>query len=293
MSTPRDEGFAGVAELPPYRSLLVVDMKDYSGSTGREQTDLTQEIPKIMAAAFTRCGLDTIWDRKTFHNSTGDGYAVGLPTEVLPFLLNPYLGALQRELEERNRHLSRSRALIRMRVSISVGPTTDSGENVLGDGSGPARVELHRLLDSTPVRELLSKSDENVTFVAAIVSSRAYEDAVLSGYADESESLYLQAPVEVKTYAGKAYLRVPKPSAGLLNAGFHRTAAAVPSADGADPAAALPGPGVQVNDHTGVRHGGVGTIVGGVGTFFNGASGPVHSGTGNQYIGDADRNDSK
>lgn len=249
-------------------------MKDYSGSSGREQTSLTQEIPGIMAEAFTRCGLDTVWQRKTFHNTTGDGYAVGFPTEVLPFLLNPYLGSLQRELEDRNRHLPRSRAMIRMRVSVSVGPVTDTGTNLLGDGSGPARVELHRLLDSGPVRHLLAKSDPDSTFVAAVVSSRAYEDAVLSGYADEPSSLYVDAPVQVKTYHGNAYLRVPKPTGGLLTEGFRTPLKTQAESSGG--AAAAQG---QPAGHS------LGTV-GSIGNFITHSSGPINTGSGPQTIGD-------
>jgi len=282
VSTPQEPGFAGVAELPPYRSMLVVDMKDYSGNPGRYQTDLTKLIPKIMKAAFRRGGLASIWERRSFHNTTGDGYAIGLPAELLPFLLNPYLGLLQAELEDRNRSRPREiRDPIRLRVSVNVGPISDTGTNRVGDGSGAARVELHRLLDSKPVRQLLAGSDSEVTYVAGILSERVYQDAVLSGYADEPGSIYVPAPVQEKSYSARAYLRIPKPSGELLTRGF--------GAPGESPAKSAARPAedvarVQINDHTALRVGGVGNIGGGVGTILNDPSGPVNTGSGGQYV---------
>jgi hypothetical protein len=267
MSTPVDPRYTGVSELPPYRALLVVDMKDYSGNAGRYQTDLTRLIPEIMQAAFGRAGLTWIWSRVTAQNTTGDGYAIVLPSELLPHLLNPYLSALQEELEVRNQSRPHGwSGPIRFRVSINVGPVVDSGDNVLGDGSGAERVTLHRLLDSAPVRHLLNGSDPEVTHVAAIVSRRVFEDAVLSHRADEPESLYVEAGAQVKTYQGQAYLRVPKPSAGLLRGGF--LAGPRPSAPlAAEAAGSAP----------------TATSSSGVGVQINGATGPIHSGSGSQY----------
>jgi len=286
MTTPLDPGYAGVAELPPYRSLLVVDRKDYSGNAGRYQTELTRLIPQIMKSAFKRAGLAEIWACKTIYNTTGDGYAIGLPAEFLAFLLNPYLGLLQAELEERNNRRPVSwNGPIRFRVSINVGPIADSGTNLLGDGSGNDRVVLHRLLDSAPVRRLLDGSDPEVTHVAAIVSPRVYEDAVLAKYADEPASLYVATGIEVKTFEGQAYLRVPKPSGDLLVRGFLRSEAKPPAPTGPDASASAPASdrtGVQINDHTGTRHGGIGNI-GTVGTLISGATGAIHTGSGSQY----------
>ncbi|ONI77416.1 hypothetical protein BWI15_02560 [Kribbella sp. ALI-6-A] len=281
MTTPQDPGFAGVSALPPYRSLLVVDMKDYSGSPGRYQTELTQQIPKILKATFKRAGLASVWSQKTFHNTTGDGYAVGLPAEILPLLLNPYLGLLQAELEDRNRVRRHGHQSIRFRVSIHVGPVHDSGTNSSGDGSGAARVELHRLLDSQPVRQLLAGSDSEVTHVAGIVSPRAYEDAVLSKYAEEATSLYVPVPIKVKSFEGNAYLRVPKPSGDLLIRGFVPEEPAVrpKNASGERRTA---GPGAEGRDP---GAGGISSITGGVGTVVNGSNGPLNTGSGNQYVG--------
>ncbi|MEU0095383.1 hypothetical protein [Kribbella sp. NPDC006257] len=302
MSTPQDPGFAGVSDLPPYRAMLVVDMKDYSGAPGRHHAHLNALIPEILQSTFVRCGLSTFWSETTFADSTGDGFAIGLPAERLPFLLNPFLEGLQNELEERGRTLTAAGfEPIRMRVSVAVGPVTDSGEGAVSDGAGNARVELHRLLDSKPVRDLLTRSGAS-TKVAAIVSARAYEDAVLTGYTDEvsgrgdePHELYVEAPVQVKRYQGKAYLRVPKPSGELLTHGFRKPEDSIAAADFAgERSAKQPSsperPPAQVQDHSTNRRGGVGNIVGSVGSIVTDPAGPTHTGTGHLYVnGPTDR----
>jgi hypothetical protein len=274
-----DDDAASVDELPPYRALLVVDMKDFSGERGRDHGRLTEEIPRILRDAFRRRGIIDVWDERRFHGTTGDGYFAGFGSVYLPYLLNPFLVALQEELEYRNRvaPVTAHHRPIRMRVSVHVGPMTDSGTNALGDGSGAARVETHRLLDSDPVRELLKRSAET-TRVAAIVSARAFEDAVLSGYAADSPDLYVPAPVQVKTFQGTAYLRVPHPSGGLLVKGFRPD-----GGGGAGRPRDDDGPGGpdRVDGDTGSRYR-IGTVHGSVGGSIAGSDGPVHMGSGDQ-----------
>src|SRR5947209_15218335 len=198
-----------VQELPPYRALLIVDVKEFSARPGRYHQELTGAIPRILQQAFARCGLADLYDEKLFHGTTGDGYFLGFRTGVLPYLINPLLGALQDELDYRAavQTVSGPEQDLRMRVSINVGPMEDSGHNAINDGSGDARIENHRLLDSEPVRELLSRSGAT-TRVAAIISARAVEDAVLSGYAGEPAELFVRVPVTGQNYQGQAYLRV-------------------------------------------------------------------------------------
>lgn len=207
-------------ELPPYRALMVVDMKNFSGEKGRDHARITEQIPLILEQTFIRCGLRGVWRAASFHGTTGDGYFAGFDPRHLPFLINPFLSALQDELEYQNRVSSVGQPM-RMRVGLTVGPMTDSGGNAISDGSGDARIEAHRMIDDESVRGLLARSN-NTTCVAGILSDRVYEDAVVSGYTAEDTGLYVPVDFEVKTYRGRAYLRVPKPSGDLLSAGFRR-----------------------------------------------------------------------
>ncbi|WP_133056765.1 hypothetical protein [Frankia casuarinae] len=222
-STPVHGGTDSMA-MPPYRALLVVDIKDFSGYPGRWHEDMTRAVPDILTGAFARSGWSESPSMERFSDTTGDGYVLGFEPSMLPLLVHPFLDNLQQELEYRNKVAPVAPAAadrtLRMRVSLHVGSTTDSGTNRLGDGSGAARIALHRQLDAAAVRHLLEDSNPRTTLVAAILSSRAYEDAVLSGYSGLDDSLFVKAPVEVKTYRDEAYLYVPRPSGGLLHRGF-------------------------------------------------------------------------
>ncbi|MGW0517415.1 hypothetical protein [Crossiella sp. NPDC003009] len=223
-SPPRD--------LPPYRAVLVVDIKDYSGYQGAEHQSLSEQVPEILAAAFTRVGRPEVWAEKSFHDSTGDGYAVGLDPRHLPLLIDPFLGGLQRELSARHELATgaAARSPVRMRVSLSVGPLTDSGRNVVGDGKGEHRVEAHRLVDAPALKELLERTNPMRTFVAAILSERVFQDAVATGYTGLDPSEFTPAEVRIKQYRGTAYLYLPHHSGdvlanGLVTAPRHETSA--------------------------------------------------------------------
>lgn len=293
-----------VSELPPYRALLAVDVKDFSGLPGRHHAAVTEEIPRILRDAFTRAGIGDIWDDRLFNHSTGDGLAAGFRSAVLPFLLNPLLPALQDELSYRNRvgGVDTAEEPIRMRVSITVGPVTGSGSDDISEGSGSSRIEVHRLLDAEPVKDILARSGAT-TCVAAIVSARAYEDAVLSGYTGEDQSLYVAAPVQVKKYQGTAYLRVPQPSGDLIAHGFLPRDAGAQSLEPRQHQTAKAEDAPTVNPRTiGAVHNhgtiyqtendnrvtndnriiGAGSIHGPIHSTINRSTGPLNTGSGNQ-----------
>ncbi|QUF04875.1 hypothetical protein KCV87_01715 [Actinosynnema pretiosum subsp. pretiosum] len=206
------------AKLPPYQAVLLVDVKDFSGMPGREHPEVSAAIPGILGRTFERCDLSYVWSSQRYWEGLGDGYAATFPPEFLPYLLNPFLGALQAELDYR----SDVRALpqdLRMRVNVHVGPVTHVPGDQLRSGTGPTRVESQRLVDCEQVKNLLTQSD-SVTKVAAVISQRVYEDAVATGYAAEAPGLYRPVQVTQKSYSGTAYLRVPVPSGGLLDNGF-------------------------------------------------------------------------
>jgi len=203
--------------------MLAVDIKNFSGHRGVDHEGLTAAIPGILDEALRRGGLGHLTEAHRFDQPSGDGWLRGFDPTVTPFLINPFLSGLEDELADRNHRGVPGHGTtqpMRMRVSIHVGPVTDSGRNLAWDGSGTARVATHRLLDAAPVRALLERSDPSATHIAVIVSARAYEDAVVTGYAAMPESLFHRVPVEVKTYNDIGYLHVPRVSGRLLAEGF-------------------------------------------------------------------------
>ncbi|WP_055407141.1 hypothetical protein [Frankia sp. ACN1ag] len=210
--------------LPDYRAMLVVDIKDFSGVPGRWHQDLSREVPELLGQTFAGSGWRDWSAAERFSATTGDGYVLGFEPWALPFLVHPFLENLQRELEFRNRVAPTGAGPadrpLRMRVSLHVGPVTDSGTNRLGDGNGDARIALHRLLDAAAVRHLLDDSSPRGTLVAAILSSRVFEDVVVGGYSVLDPAHFVRVSVEEKSYRGEAYVHVPRPTGGLLARGF-------------------------------------------------------------------------
>lgn len=265
-------------ELPPYRAVVVVDMKNFSGERGRDHARITESIPMVLENAFRACGCGHVWDDVRFSNTTGDGYVVGFDTRWTPFLLNPVLSALQLELERQNRVVRGTAQPMRMRVSLTAGPMTDSGTNSISDGSGATRIEAHRMVDGEDVRAVLADSG-SATCVAAVVSEQVYRDVVVAGYSGEDPALYVPVDVSVKAYRGAAYLRVPTPSGNLLRRGL------VPTEEDTDQTGLDPERSHREAPAAQPRYVGVHEVQGSVGTVVTGQGNTVNSGGGNQFNG--------
>ncbi|MDT0447061.1 hypothetical protein [Streptomyces johnsoniae] len=202
--------------LPPYCGIVAVDAKDFTGHRAIEHGIISRTIPQLLQFSFERAGLTEVWSDRKFPNSTGDGYVFGFDPSAMPFVIHPWLHALQDVLTEFNVH-STGTVRIRLRVSLHIGPLPDSGDEF--DGNGTPRNDTHRLLDSRPVKAVLASSSENTTQVVAILSDRCYQDAVVSGYAGRHEDYFIEVPATVagKRFAQQAWLYVPVPSGNLYD----------------------------------------------------------------------------
>ncbi|AGL18941.1 hypothetical protein [Actinoplanes sp. N902-109] len=232
--TPAPQGpYTTSQELPPYRAIVAVDARGFTDQPGRLHQSISGLIPQLVEQAFTAAGLLDVWNKPEFFGPTGDGFAVGLPTRCLPFVLHPFLAELQRVLAGHNGAVTASGARLQLRVSVNVGPVEDGPDACLG-GGGAARNDTHRLLDSVPVRAVLAGSDPNVTFVSAIVSDRVYQDVLLTGYAGLHPSEFIEVPatVEGKNFAQRAWLYVPRPSGGLAQLHLPSPPGGKPAGDG-------------------------------------------------------------
>jgi hypothetical protein len=202
--------------LPPYRAVIAVDAEKFSRNADRYQQVIGVAIPRVLEAAFQRSGLQHIWQERKYARHSGDGYVLGTPSEYLPYLIHPFLDHLQDVLGGESPGLAAlSRDMrLRLRVSIDVGPLPDTGGTSAVDAMGDAMINTHRLLDSDVVKRALADSHPDITLVAAILSRRAYEDAVLSGFSGVHASRLSPAHVAVpaKEYAAEAYLYTPTPS---------------------------------------------------------------------------------
>ncbi|MBW1604380.1 hypothetical protein JJV70_20195 [Streptomyces sp. JJ66] len=202
--------------LPPYRGLVAVDAKDFTGHASIEHGAISEAIQDVLRLAFKRADIADVWHDRRFPNSTGDGYVFGFDPTLMPFVIHPWLSTLQEVLTDFNVHAAGT-ARIRLRVSLHVGPLPDAGSAF--DGNGTPRNDTHRLLDSRPVKAVLAASSAYVTQVAAILSDRCYQDAVASGYTGRHPDHFIEVPatVEGKSFAQRAWLHVPAPSGPLYD----------------------------------------------------------------------------
>ncbi|QNP69451.1 hypothetical protein IAG44_08365 [Streptomyces roseirectus] len=216
LPVPTASPYSRSRALPPYRGIVAVDAKDFTGHPAIEHGTISRNIPQLLRMSLERSGLDELWNDRRFPNSTGDGYVFGFDPAAMPFVIHPWLHQLQDILTEFNVH-SNGVAGLRLRVSLHIGPLPDSGEEF--DGNGTPRNDTHRLLDSRPVKAMLAASSENITQVAAIVSDRCFEDAVASGYTGRHPDHFIEVPatVEGKRFAQRAWLYIPAPSGNLYD----------------------------------------------------------------------------
>ncbi|MCQ9133090.1 hypothetical protein [Streptomyces hilarionis] len=211
-----DQPYTHSRPLPPYRGILAVDAKDFTGYPAVQHGPISRAIPQLLNQSLERAGIAEVWEHRRFPDSTGDGYVFGFDPELMPFVVHPWLSALQDVLTEFNMH-SAGVVRIRLRASLNIGPLPDTGDEF--DGNGTPRNDTHRLLDSRPVKAVLAASSANVTQVAAILSDRCYQDVVAGGYAGRHPDHFMEVPatVEGKTFGQRAWLYVPTPSGNLYD----------------------------------------------------------------------------
>ncbi|MGY3339547.1 hypothetical protein ACVW0K_005646 [Streptomyces filamentosus] len=236
MSAPMPRPYAESRPLPPYRALFAVDAKDFTGLPAAQHGPVSRLIPQLVDQALERADLHRLRDAQRFPANTGDGVVFGFDPVHLPFVLWPFLGVLDDVLGSYNRQAVGPR--IRLRASVHVGPLPDEGEP--GDGNGTARNDLHRLLDSRPVKAILAAASEEVTHLAAIISERVYEDVVRGAYTGLHPDRCVEVPatVEGKNFSQRAWLYVPSPSGNLVRAGVRpreEPVDAIPEAPAAEP----------------------------------------------------------
>ncbi len=132
--------------------------------------------------------------------------------EVLPFLIDPWLNLLHlalTDMDEEVRRHSRDMRL-RLRVSMHLGPVPGVGPDVPDPASTPMN-EVFRYLNASPTRDALRDSNPNVTFLAALLSQRVFDDVVVGGYSGVHEDQFtpVVAALPEKDFAHPAWLYVP------------------------------------------------------------------------------------
>jgi hypothetical protein len=235
--------------------VLAVDAKGFTDLPGSTHEDVAALIPRLVGDALREAGLEAEWTSPDFYGHTGDGFAVGLPTRVLPYLVHPFPALLQQRLDAHRRE-GRAGDPLRLRVSLHVGPLPVDSAAAGNGGNGVARNETHRLLDSAVVKQALAEASPRVTLVAMIVSDRVFSDVVSAGYAGLHPDHFVDvvARVDGKPFTQRAWLHLPAPSGSGRVSTVEPESVEVPGPDNAPNLASW-------NQSIGTNHGQVAGIV--------------------------------
>jgi hypothetical protein len=182
------------------RFVIGVDIQRYSTRVMRRQVLLRERLDRILAAAADKAGISrTEWLRM----DTGDGELAVLPADVdLLAAVRQFVTELDVLLADHNEDHAPDVG-IRLRVAMHSGVLTPASNGY----TGPALVDLQRLLDSPPVRAALT--DVPAAHLAQIISSAVYERAVVPELGGLRPRQFREVKVDVKEYHETAYLYVP------------------------------------------------------------------------------------
>ena len=205
-------------DLADYHAFIAADIKDFTGNTDIDNRMLARRLPQVLDAAFARSGLD--FSYLDFAGQAGDSYFAGIDYHKLPHLIHPLLDHLQDVLAELDTEIGGRGPRMRLRVSIHIGPLPGDDDPAGPAAIGKAMNDLHRLLDADSARDALQQTDPEATFVAAVISQRAYEDAIQTGACALAGGRLAPVSVRVKQFTGAAWLYVPKPSGQALHRAF-------------------------------------------------------------------------
>lgn len=189
---------------PEYRTLLTVDIEDYSSRTDAEQRGLQSGLMTALVLAADAAELER---EQWVKQPGGDGLMALLPpgTDV-ERVLDVFVRRLDAELGSYNRLREQPTwSRIRLRLALHTGPI-----HVDGEFGWPGRhaVLPARLRDSKPVRVALAARPE--ADLAVIVSAEVYDDYVTQGPGHPRPSEFRAVRVEEKRQSYVGYLHLPR-----------------------------------------------------------------------------------
>ncbi|MEV0314964.1 hypothetical protein [Nonomuraea fuscirosea] len=232
--------------IPDYRGILAVDAEGFTELSSIEHEVVVPLIQGILKSSLERAGLANIWKDRKFPQGRGDGYVFGFDPSKMPLVIDPWLRELQNVLSED----TASPIPIRLRVSLHIGPLPVNG--VEHDGNGTPRNDTHRLLNADQLKTIMAAASPHVTRVAAILSGRCYEDAVLSGRTLHPDHfISVSATVRGKNFQQQAWIHLPAASGNL----FDRRFIGEPGASDPPPPSASDTPSWQVREINKVTRG--------------------------------------
>jgi len=204
-----DDGVAaesrGQGQAPPARSQsgrklrmgFVLDVAGYGARTAPRQNEVQRRLPPLVINALAECGMDLVG---VSHEWTGDGINAIMPADMDPTVVLPVLiRSLAAHLGADN---ARSVDRIRLRMAIGVGLVE---HNMAGFG-GPMIIDINRLVDSAPLRAVMS--DYPTADLVVAISDQVYATVIRPGYPGISRAQFSKANVVAKEFTGTAWIWV-------------------------------------------------------------------------------------
>ncbi|GLW53287.1 hypothetical protein [Kitasatospora phosalacinea] len=213
--------------MPDTQGMAAFDAKGFSELPSLTQPGASRLIAELVDESFIEAGLQQVLDERSFTAPRGDGLAMGFPPKYLPAVIDWFVPLLDRAAAAYN--ACRRDAPVRLRMSLHLGPVTIDGNPP--DANGAARNDLHRLLDSEPLKRVLDASDPEVTHLVSVFSDRVYQDVLVGGYSKLRPGACTRVEATVSGKAAfhqTAWLYIPSPSGGATT-----NPAARPGAGGA------------------------------------------------------------
>lgn len=200
-------------------AVMVVDTKSFSKHEDQRQSLMQVFIPDVLAQAFQKSNLESLWTSCYFQDGTGDGYLIGFKESYLPIVVGRFFDALQLELR-----LEAVNGLdMRMRLALHVGPVPVLTDPRLDSPVGKTMIDTCRLVGSSPARALLEYSDPAVTRLSVLVTDAVMDWTMrrgASGIHHASEYVPVDVAIPDKGFATRAFAHVPAPSGEVLAHGL-------------------------------------------------------------------------
>ncbi|TDD32896.1 hypothetical protein E1287_21070 [Actinomadura sp. KC06] len=180
-----------------YRLVLAVDIERYSSRSTRGQLRTQRIVTRVLDSAAGVVGLERDqWHKQVF----GDGEIDVLPPGVdVTRVVGDFVRALTTVLGEVNEdHLREDK--IRLRLAVHYGAVAVGALGL----AGQAMIVASRLLDSEPLRRVLSEHPD--LNLACVVSESLYRDAVATGLSGLSPSAFEPVRLQVKGHSLGGYV---------------------------------------------------------------------------------------
>lgn len=160
--------------MDTYCAFVTYDIERFSDHSAAQLPFLQRILGQAIETAFALSGLTGLWASAALED-TGDGALAVMSHQALPRLIDAFPVQLQRILHDLAPDLRARRARIRLKVAVDAGLADDV------HATSAPKINVSRLMESAALREALTRSHPDVTFVALLLSAEVFTHYVAGG----------------------------------------------------------------------------------------------------------------